>query len=157
MADYRRQFERTTRTVGEDPATFAAALEILAVKAFGDMGQMTAYVVGDADMTSETTRVAAVTGQRSGTNQLEVFTSSVTNNRGISGPTGDGNTESSTSGCESSSTDIIRMDDALIPRGTAPTTATATATATRPTRLERRGVFLLWEVGSCSNTMPELE
>ena len=31
----------------------------------------TAYVVGDADRTSETTRVAAVTGQRSGTNQLE--------------------------------------------------------------------------------------
>ena len=95
---------------------------------------------------------------------------SVTNNRGISGPdaggacsgkvvttTGDGNTESSTSGCESSSTDRIRTDDALIPRGTVPTTATARATATRPTRLERRGVFLLWEVGSCSNTMPELE
>ena len=30
-----------------------------------------AYVVGDADRTSETTRVAAVTGQRSGTSQLE--------------------------------------------------------------------------------------
>ena len=30
-----------------------------------------AYVVGDADRTSETSRVAAVTGQRSGTNQLE--------------------------------------------------------------------------------------
>ena len=30
-----------------------------------------AYVVGDADGTSETSRVAAVTGQRSGTNQLE--------------------------------------------------------------------------------------
>ena len=29
--------------------------------------------------------------------------------------------------------------------------------ARRPRRLERRGVFLLWEVGSCSNTMPELE
>ena len=30
-----------------------------------------ANVVGDTDRTSETTRVAAVTGQRSGTNQLE--------------------------------------------------------------------------------------
>ena len=30
-----------------------------------------AYVVGDADRTSETSRVAAVTGHRSGTNQLE--------------------------------------------------------------------------------------
>ena len=39
LADYRRQFERTTRTVGEDPAIFATALETLAVKTFGDMGQ----------------------------------------------------------------------------------------------------------------------
>ena len=39
LADYRRQFERTTRTIGEDPAIFATALETLAVKAFGDMGQ----------------------------------------------------------------------------------------------------------------------
>ena len=125
-----------------------------------------AYVVGDADKISETTRVAAVTGQKSGSDQLA---SSVTNTRGVSGPgaggacggevvtaTGGGNTESSTSGCESSSTDGIGTDVALIPRGTAPTSATAAATATRPTGLERRGVFLLWEVGSCSNTMPEL-
>ena len=39
LANYRRQFEGTTRTVGEDPAIFATALETLAVKAFGDMGQ----------------------------------------------------------------------------------------------------------------------
>ena len=39
LADYRRQFERTTRTVGEEPSIFATALETLAVKAFGDMGQ----------------------------------------------------------------------------------------------------------------------
>ena len=32
-------------------------------------------------------------------------------------------------------------------------TAATAATATRPTRLERSGVFLLWEVGSCSNTV----
>ena len=38
LADYRRQFERTTRHEGEDPSTFAIALETLAVKAFGDMG-----------------------------------------------------------------------------------------------------------------------
>ena len=37
LADYRRQLERTTRTLGEDPSIFA--LETLAVKAFGDMGQ----------------------------------------------------------------------------------------------------------------------
>ena len=41
LADYRRQFERTTRTVGEDPAIFATASETLVVKAFGDMGQTT--------------------------------------------------------------------------------------------------------------------
>ena len=39
LADYRRQFERTTRTTGEDPENFATALEMLAVKAFGDMVQ----------------------------------------------------------------------------------------------------------------------
>ena len=39
LADYRRQFEKTTRTVGKDPARFATALETLAVKAFGDMGR----------------------------------------------------------------------------------------------------------------------
>ena len=39
LADYRRQFERTIRTTGEDPTNFATALEMLAVKAFGDMGQ----------------------------------------------------------------------------------------------------------------------
>ena len=39
MADYRRQFESTTRTTGEDPSIFATALETLAAKAFGDMGQ----------------------------------------------------------------------------------------------------------------------
>ena len=39
LVDYRRQFKRTTRITGEDPAIFATALETLAVKAFGDMGQ----------------------------------------------------------------------------------------------------------------------
>ena len=39
LADYRRQFEKTTRTVGDDPSIFAIALETLAAKALGDMGQ----------------------------------------------------------------------------------------------------------------------
>ena len=39
LADYRRQFEKMTRTAGEDPSIFAIALETLAMKAFGDMGQ----------------------------------------------------------------------------------------------------------------------
>ena len=38
LADYQRQFERTTRTAGEDPSIFATALETLVAKAFGDMG-----------------------------------------------------------------------------------------------------------------------
>ena len=39
LADYRRQFERTTRKSGEDPSIFATALETLAIKAFGNMGR----------------------------------------------------------------------------------------------------------------------
>ena len=38
LADYRRQFEKTTRQEGEDPSIFAIALETLAVKAFGKGG-----------------------------------------------------------------------------------------------------------------------
>ena len=39
LADYRRQFEKMTRSAGEDPSIYAIALETLAVKAFRDMGQ----------------------------------------------------------------------------------------------------------------------
>ena len=39
LADYQKQFKRTTKTVGEDPTIFATALETLAVKAFGNMGK----------------------------------------------------------------------------------------------------------------------
>ena len=39
LADYQRQFEKTVRKPGDDPSNFAIALETLAVKAFGDMGQ----------------------------------------------------------------------------------------------------------------------
>ena len=39
LADYLRQFEKTTRTAGENPSIFAIALEILAVKTFRDMDQ----------------------------------------------------------------------------------------------------------------------
>ena len=39
LADCRRQFEKTTRTAGEDPSIFTIALEMLAIKVFGDMGQ----------------------------------------------------------------------------------------------------------------------
>ena len=39
LPDYRQQFEKKTGSAGEDPSVFAIALETLAVKAFGDMGQ----------------------------------------------------------------------------------------------------------------------
>ena len=39
LADYGRQFDKTTWSAGEDPSIFTIALETLAVKAFGDMGQ----------------------------------------------------------------------------------------------------------------------
>ena len=39
LADYSRQLKKTTRSAGEDPSTFAIALETLAIKAFGDMAQ----------------------------------------------------------------------------------------------------------------------
>ena len=39
LADYRRQFDKTTRSAGEDPSIFAIALETLSIKTFGDMGQ----------------------------------------------------------------------------------------------------------------------
>ena len=38
LAD-RRQFEKTTRAVAEDPSIFVTTLETRAIKAFGDMGQ----------------------------------------------------------------------------------------------------------------------
>ena len=67
---------------------------------------------------------------------------------------GGGDTESSTAGHKSFGASGIGTDVAVIPFGT--TTAATAATVTRPTRLEQNGVFLLWEVGSCSNMVPEL-
>ena len=39
LATYRRQFDKTARKPGEDPANFGITLETLGVKAFGDIGQ----------------------------------------------------------------------------------------------------------------------
>ena len=39
LANYRREFDKTVRKRGEDPSNFAITLEMLAVKAFGTMGQ----------------------------------------------------------------------------------------------------------------------
>ena len=40
LANYRREFDKTVRKMGEDPSNFAIKLETLAVKAFGNMGQV---------------------------------------------------------------------------------------------------------------------
>ena len=37
LADYRRQFERVSRVLGSDPSVFAAELETLALRPFGDL------------------------------------------------------------------------------------------------------------------------
>ena len=39
LANYRREFDKTVRKMGEDPSNLAIKLETLAVKAFGNMGQ----------------------------------------------------------------------------------------------------------------------
>ena len=106
------------------------------------------YVAGDANKISETTQVAAVTGQKSGSDQLEDLLRRLLAAVDTQAPALEvhavdkllqrlvgGDTESSASGCESSSADGIGTDVALIPRGTAPMTAAVAATATRPTKL----------------------
>ena len=40
LANYRREFDKTVWKMGEDPSNFAIKLETLAVKAFGNMGQI---------------------------------------------------------------------------------------------------------------------
>ena len=40
LANYRREFDKTVRKKGDDPSNFAITLETLAVKAFGNMGQI---------------------------------------------------------------------------------------------------------------------
>ena len=40
LANYRPEFDKTVQKMGEDPSNFAIKLETLAVKAFGNMGQI---------------------------------------------------------------------------------------------------------------------
>ena len=204
LADYRRQFEKTTRTAGEYPSIFATALETLAMNAFGDLGQTAhlwfiaghsscelrrhldsvppetpirdvvgrcrvweshadpavhrvckpspdpiypAYVVGDSDSISETTRVAAVTRPRSGS--ARGLTPTVADGRRYPG-------SHTVAGRRSSGVGGIGIDDTVVPLWTA-TDAAAPSTTTHLTGLERCGVFLMWEVGSCGDSMPRLE
>ena len=50
---------------------------------------------------------------------------------------------------------LEKMFNMVVSLGTT-TTEAATSTATRPTGLERSCVFLMWEVGSCCDSVPEL-
>ena len=108
-----------------------------------------AYAVSDTVSDNEVTRVAAVTGLRSGQNQLEDLLSGASGSeagdirhRKTVTAAGEGATESATRGCKPSSTDGTGTYVALFSRWTTPTTMAASATATCPTRLDRRGLFL---------------
>ena len=224
----KRQFERTTRTVGEDPAIFETALETLAVKAFGDMGQTArlqlirdrftaghsncdlrrhldsvspdtpirdvvdrcrvwdshadpavrrmskptpdpmypAYAVGDAAtlVTSLSLSVSEIRPE-----SVSRLAPASNFDRGASGyevgdirhgktvtTAGEGGTESATRGCKPASTDDTGTDVVLFPRWTAPTAKAASTTATYATRLDRRGLFLMWKV-SYGDALPQLE
>ena len=128
-----------------------------------------AYVVGKADFNTETTRVAEVTGQNSESHQLEDLLRRVLSTAGTAGSkagatggretitaAGKRDTESTNQSREPHIDDIIGEDVTLLSRRTAPATAATSKTATLPTRLVRHDVFLLWEVGSCSDTLPGL-
>ena len=128
-----------------------------------------AYVVGEADYNTETTRVAEVTGQNSKSYQLEDLLRRVltTAERPATKPEVPEvekllqqlvrETQSRpTTAVNPPSDDNIGEDVTLLPRRTAPATTATSETATLPKRLVRRDVFLLWEVGSCSDTLSEL-
>ena len=66
---------------------------------------------------------------------------------------GEGGTESATRGCKPASTDNTGTDVALFSRWTAPTAKAASTTATHATRLDRRGLFLMWKVRSYSDAL----
>ena len=76
----------------------------------------------------------------------------------VTAPAG-GNTESSASGRESSKVGGFVNDVTVVSfRTTATEAATeaASSTATCPTGLERSDAFLMWEVGSCCDSVPKL-
>ena len=127
-----------------------------------------AYVVGDSDSISETTRVAVVTRPRSGPDQLEDLLPRLLMAVDTTAPIPEvppvekllqrlvTETQSLTvAGRKSSGVGGIRADATVVPIWTA-ADAAAPSTATHPTGLERRGVFLMWEVGSCCDSVPEL-
>ena len=153
--------------MGEDPAIFATALETLAVKAFGDMGQTARlrlirdrFIAGHSscELCRHLDSVPPEILIRDVVDRCHVWESHADPAvRRTSKPSPDPIYPAYVVGDADKISETTQGHQAvIIPGGTAPTTVATTATATRPTRLERSGVFLLWEVGSCSNKVPEL-
>ena len=127
-----------------------------------------AYTVGDTDSDNEIIRVAAVTGLKSDQNQLidlircviyfkcRASDSEAEDNRHNRTVTtaGEGATESGTRSCKPSSTEDTGTDVALFTRWTATMAATASATVTTATRLDRRSLFFMWNVGPYGDALP---
>ena len=124
--------------------------------------------MGDSDSISETTWVAAVTRPRSGPDQLEDLLRrllmavdppapkpEVPPRREVVTAASDRVTKSAIAGRQSSGVGGIRADAAVVPLWTA---ADAAAPRQRPIRRDWNGVvFLMWEVWSCCDSLPELE
>ena len=104
-----------------------------------------AYAVGDADNNIETTKVAAaVTGQRSSPNQLEDLLRRVLTTTEPPAP------KPEVPDVEKLLQHLVRETQSRPPAVVSP------PVPTHPTRLDRCGVFLMWEIRSCSDTLPEL-
>ena len=69
--------------------------------------------------------------------------------------TEDRDIKSTVAGRESSGVGGIRADAMVVPLCIADDAA-ASSTTTHPTGLERRGLFLMWEVGLCCDSVPEI-
>ena len=137
LADYQRQFEKTTRTAGEDPSIFATALETLAVKAFEDMGQTARLRLirdrfitghGSCELRRHLDSVPPETPMRDVVDRCRVW--------------------------ESHANLAIRRVSKL--RSFLSADAAASSTATHPTGWERRSLLFMWEIGSCCDSVPKL-
>ena len=98
--------------------------------------------------------MAAVTGQRSGQNQLEDLLRRVISTAERPAP------KPEVSDIEKLLQQLVREPLSRPPavvNPPAPTTTAASVTATYPTRLDRRGLFFLWKVRSYGDALPQLE
>ena len=126
-----------------------------------------AYVVGDSDNISDTDTGGGGHQAEVGSGTAGGLAPTVTDDRrypssdtgsACSGEvvtaSGGRDTESPVAGRESSRVGGIRENATVVPLWTT-ANAAATSTATHPTGLERRCLFLMWEVGSCCDSVPD--